>query len=50
VLEMLDFVAEKKLKAWVQTMPMKEANQALRDFGAGKPRYRLVLVNEQDKN
>lgn len=47
---MLDFVAEKKVKAWVQTMPMKEANQALRDFEAGKPRYRLVLVNEENKS
>lgn len=46
--EMLEFVAEKKVKAWVQTMPMKEANQALRDFNAGKPRYRLVLVNEDN--
>lgn len=47
---MLDLVAEKKIKAWVQTMPMKEANQALRDFEAGKPRYRLVLVNKENKS
>jgi alcohol dehydrogenase (NADP+) len=43
---MLEFAAEKKIKSWVQTRPMAEANQALLDVQAGKPRYRQVLVNE----
>lgn len=43
--EMLDFVAEKKIKPWINEYPMKEANKAVVDFVAGKPRYRISLVN-----
>lgn len=44
--EMLQLAADKKVKAWIQTRPMKEANQTIKDFEAGKPRYRFCLVNE----
>ncbi|KAI0015961.1 zinc-binding dehydrogenase [Xylariomycetidae sp. FL0641] len=44
--EMLRLVADKGVRAWVQEIPMKNANQAIRDMGAGKPRYRYCLVNE----
>jgi alcohol dehydrogenase (NADP+) len=43
--EMLDLAAEKGVKPWVTTRPMKDANQALVDMHEGKPRYRYVLVN-----
>ncbi|KAI9660738.1 MAG: putative secondary metabolism biosynthetic enzyme [Alyxoria varia] len=43
--EMLRFCAERKLKFWVEERPMAEANQVTKDFEAGKPRYRYVLVN-----
>lgn len=44
--EMLNLAVEKKVEPWVQERPMKEANQAMIDFEAGKPRFRYVLVNE----
>ncbi|KAF4414738.1 NADP-dependent alcohol dehydrogenase 6 [Fusarium acutatum] len=43
--EMLQLVADKKVKPWVEIRPMSEANQAIVDFEAGKPRFRYVLVN-----
>lgn len=45
--EMLALAAEKKLKPWVQTVPMKDANRAIVDMDAGKARYRFTLVNER---
>lgn len=44
--EMLKLAADKKIKPWVQTVPMKEANKVVVDMEAGKARYRYVLVNE----
>lgn len=44
--EMLDLVAEKGIKPWIQERPMADANAAILDMDAGKPRYRYVLVNE----
>lgn len=44
---MLKFVAEKKIKPWIQERPMKEANKAVVDMDGGKARYRYVLVNEK---
>ncbi|KAI9707947.1 MAG: hypothetical protein M1820_004366 [Bogoriella megaspora] len=44
--EMLKLAAEKKVQPWVQTRPMKEANQAVVDMEQGKARYRYTLVNE----
>jgi len=47
ITEMLELVAKHKVFGWVQTRPMKDANQAILDMDAGKPRYRFVLVNEK---
>jgi D-arabinose 1-dehydrogenase-like Zn-dependent alcohol dehydrogenase len=43
--EMLDMAARTGAKFWVETRPMKEANQAIVDMEEGKARYRYVLVN-----
>ncbi|KAF7551754.1 hypothetical protein G7Z17_g4814 [Cylindrodendrum hubeiense] len=45
--EMLDFAAKKEIKPWIQTKPLEDANQAIIELEAGKPRYRLVLVNNK---
>lgn len=45
--EMLQLAADKKIKAWVEKRPMKEANQTVVDMADGKARYRYVLVNEK---
>jgi alcohol dehydrogenase (NADP+) len=45
--EMLQLAADNKIKAWVEERPMRDANQALIDLHAGKPRYRYCLVNEE---
>ena len=44
--EMLELTAKKGVKPWIQQRPMKDANKAVVDMGAGKARYRYVLVNE----
>ena len=44
--EMLQLSADKKVEPWVEQLPMSEANKAIVDFAAGKPRFRYVLVNE----
>lgn len=44
--EMLQVAADKKVKSWIQEVPMKEANRAILDMDAGKARYRYVLVND----
>ncbi|RGP77603.1 nadp-dependent alcohol dehydrogenase [Fusarium longipes] len=44
--DMLQLAADKNLKPWVETRPMREANETLKDLQAGKPRFRYVLVNE----
>lgn len=46
--QMLQFAADKKIKPWIQERPMSEANEAIVDLQAGKPRYRYVLVNQWD--
>ena len=42
---MLKIAAEKKVKPWIQTRKMADANQAVVDMKDGKARYRYVLVN-----
>ncbi|KAL8782638.1 MAG: hypothetical protein Q9213_005225 [Squamulea squamosa] len=44
--EMLDLTVKKNIKPWINTRPLKEANQAVVDMDANKARYRYVLVNE----
>lgn len=46
--EMLVLASEKGVKPWVQTRPMSDANEAVKDMVAGKARYRYVLVNEKN--
>lgn len=48
--EMLQLAADKKIKAWINERPMKDANQAVVDMDNGKARYRFVLVNEKHAN
>lgn len=43
--EMFQLVVEKNVQPWVKEIPMKDANQAILDLEAGKPRYRFVLKN-----
>lgn len=43
--DMLQLAEDKKVKPWIKEIPMKNANQAIVDFDAGKPRYRFVLAN-----
>ena len=45
IAEMLQLAADKKVKPWIQEIPMADANKAIIDFEAGKPRYRFVLKN-----
>jgi len=45
--EMLDLAAAKGVHPWINKKPLDQANQAVVDFEAGKPRYRFVLVNEK---
>ncbi|KAH8886606.1 zinc-binding dehydrogenase [Thozetella sp. PMI_491] len=44
--EMLELAADKKIQPWVEQIPLRDANKAIVDLAAGKPRYRYVLVNE----
>jgi alcohol dehydrogenase (NADP+) len=43
--DMLQFAAEKKIKPWIETRPMKDVNKALNDMEKGLARYRYTLVN-----
>lgn len=45
--EMLELVAQKNVKPWVEEIPMKEANRGIVDMHDGKARYRYVLTNGQ---
>jgi alcohol dehydrogenase (NADP+) len=45
--EMLKLAVENGVHSWTSKYPMKDANKAVVDFEAGKPRYRFVLVNEK---
>ncbi|KAH7120217.1 NADP-dependent alcohol dehydrogenase [Dactylonectria estremocensis] len=43
--EVLQLAVDKKIKPWIETRPMEEANQTIVDLEAGLARYRYVLVN-----
>ncbi|KAJ5766937.1 uncharacterized protein N7511_004553 [Penicillium nucicola] len=45
--EMLQLVADKGIRPWIEEIPMKDANKAIVDMEDGKARYRYVLVNDQ---
>ncbi|RFU82194.1 alcohol dehydrogenase superfamily, zinc-type [Trichoderma arundinaceum] len=44
--DMLQLAADKQIKPWVEKRPMRDANQAIIDLDAGRPRFRYVLVND----
>ncbi|KAL9601429.1 MAG: hypothetical protein Q9219_002495 [cf. Caloplaca sp. 3 TL-2023] len=44
--EMLNLAAEKNIRAWTETRPMTEANEAVADMEKGKARFRYVLENK----
>ncbi|KAI9254029.1 hypothetical protein BY458DRAFT_521547 [Sporodiniella umbellata] len=44
--DMLQFAAAHNVKPWITKYPMKDCNEAIKDFREGKPRYRLVLENK----
>lgn len=46
IAEMFQFTVDKDVHPWVEQRPMSEANQAVVDLEAGKPRFRYVLVND----
>ncbi|KAK6087183.1 NADP-dependent alcohol dehydrogenase (zinc-binding dehydrogenase) [Seiridium cupressi] len=43
--EMLQLAVDKNINPWVQSRPMADANNAVKDMAAGKARYRYVLEN-----
>lgn len=45
IYEMFQLAADKQIKPWIEKRPMKDANAAIVDMEAGKPRFRYVLVN-----
>ena len=45
--EMLELTAKKGLQPWIEKRGLEDANQAILDLAANKPRYRYVLVNEK---
>jgi len=47
--EMLELAKSTDLQAWVQVRPMEEANEVLKDFEKGLPKYRYVLSNVQQE-
>lgn len=42
---LLDLVAEKGVRPWVQKWNFDDINEAIEEFNKGTPRYRFVLVN-----
>lgn len=46
--ELFQLAADKHIIPWVEKRPMSDANQAIVDMEAGKPRFRYVLVNQFD--
>lgn len=47
ITEMLNLVAEKNIKPWIETRDMKDANAAMVDMEKGKSRYRYTLINSK---
>ena len=45
--EMLDFAAINQIKPMIQTMPLSKVNEAMDLVLAGKARYRIVLLSEE---
>jgi len=47
--EMLSVAQAKQIKPWVELMPMAQVNEAIQRLKENKARYRIVLVNETDR-
>jgi alcohol dehydrogenase (NADP+) len=45
---MLKLAVEKGINSWYQKYNFEDINTAFEDFDAGKPRFRFVLVNEEN--
>ena len=43
---MLEFAARHNIEPVVELFPLTQVNEAIEKLRHGKPRYRLVLVNE----
>ncbi|POR37696.1 NADP-dependent alcohol dehydrogenase 6 [Tolypocladium paradoxum] len=43
--DMFQLAADKHIRPWIEKRPMRDANAAMLDMAAGKPRFRYVLVN-----
>jgi len=46
--EMLELAVEKDVRPWIEEIPMRDANRAIVEMEKGTPRYRYILVNEDD--
>jgi len=46
IIKMLEFASRKNIAPVIESFPMAEVNEALERLRLGKPRYRIVLVNE----
>ncbi len=44
--EMLQFAAINQIKPMVETMPLKQVNEAMERVASNQARYRIVLVSE----
>ncbi|KAF9126653.1 hypothetical protein BGW39_006467 [Mortierella sp. 14UC] len=44
--EMLEFAAKHNVRPWIETMPMSDANGAIKHMREGRPRYRIVMETE----
>ena len=48
--EMLEFASKHNIKPWIETRKMADANTAIVDLVAGKPRFRYVLVDDEPES
>ena len=46
ILSMLDLAAEKKVKPWIEVLPMKECSKAVKRVEANDIKYRFVLKQD----
>ena len=46
VREMLGLAAEKGVRAWTETRPMREVNGVVKEMAGARARFRFVMINE----
>lgn len=49
IMRMLQIAADKNIKPWITTRPMKEAAQSIEDVETGRARYRTILIQDIDQ-